>query len=74
MRDWSRSGGDRALLPEDEFGFLSAAVHAFNLVDRKIAASWMLRDNGELCRLAALRAGIIHKYVKGHTMRPFVGI
>jgi hypothetical protein len=31
----------------------------------------MLRDNGELCRLAALRAGIIHKYVKGHTMRPF---
>jgi len=58
-----------ALIPQDDFGFHSAAVRAFELVDRKIAASRMLLDNSELYRLAALRAGVIHKKVKGHDER-----
>ena len=40
------------------------AIDAVELVDNKVAASWMLHDNSELCWLAAPRAGVIHKKIK----------
>jgi hypothetical protein len=40
------------------------AARTVELVDRKVAASWMLLDNSELYWLAAPRAGIIHKKIK----------
>jgi len=58
------SGGD--LLSEDDPGRHTAALRAFEFVDRKVAASWMLVDMSQLYRLAASRAGIIHKQVKRH--------
>jgi hypothetical protein len=59
------SGGDY-MLSEEDSGPHTPAVRAFKLVDRKVAASWMLLDNSELYWLAASRAGIIHKKVKRH--------
>jgi hypothetical protein len=60
------SDGDN-LLSEQNFGLHTPAVRAFKLVDGKVAARWMLLDNGELYRLAASRAGIVHKKVKRHS-------
>jgi hypothetical protein len=66
------SDGDD-LLSEQNFGLHTPAVHAFKLVNGKVAARWMLLDNGELYRLAASRAGIIHKKVKRHSGRELRG-
>jgi hypothetical protein len=54
------------LLPEQDFGLHTSAVRAFEFVDGKVAARRMLLDHGELYRLAASRAGIIHEKVKRH--------
>jgi hypothetical protein len=59
------SCSDYALSKED-FGLYTAAVRAFKLVDRKVAASRMLFDNSDLYRLAAFWAGIIHEKIKRH--------
>jgi hypothetical protein len=61
----SPSGGGR-LLSEQDFGLHIAAVRAFKLVHRKVAARWVLLDSGELYWLAASWAGIVHKKVKRH--------
>jgi hypothetical protein len=54
------------VLSKEDFGLYSAAVRAFKLVDRKVAASRMLFDNSDLYRLAAFWAGIIHEKIKRH--------
>jgi hypothetical protein len=54
------------MLPEDDSGRHTGALRAFEFVDRKVTASWMLFDMSQLYRLAASRAGIIHKQVKRH--------
>ena len=55
---------DNCLLPEEGFGFYTPAIDTVELVDNKVAASWMLHDNSELYWLAASRAGVIHKKIK----------
>jgi hypothetical protein len=55
------------LLSEQDFGLHAPAVGAFKFVDGKVAARWMLLDNGELYRLAASRAGIVHEKIKRHS-------
>jgi hypothetical protein len=54
----------------DLAGSGDAAVRAFELVDRKIAMSWMLLDNSEPYWFAAPRAGIFHKKVERHGSAP----
>ena len=58
------SSQDNCLLPEEGFGFYTPAIDTVELVDNKVAASWMLHDNSELYWLAASRAGVIHKKIK----------
>jgi hypothetical protein len=42
------SGGDFALLPQEDFGFHGAAVCAFEAVNCQISANWMRPDHVEL--------------------------
>ena len=58
------SSDDNCLLPEQDLGFYTPAVRAVELVDSKVAASWMLLDNSEPYWLATSRAVIIHKKIK----------
>ena len=41
------SSGDDGLLPEQDLGFYTPAIRAVELVDSKIAATWMLLHNGQ---------------------------
>jgi len=41
------SSGDDGPLPEQDFGFYTPAIRAVELVDGKIAATWMLLHNGQ---------------------------
>jgi hypothetical protein len=61
---WAANSRDNCLLPEEDFGFYTPAVRAVELVDSKVAASWMLHDSSKLYWLAAPRAGVIHKKIK----------
>jgi hypothetical protein len=61
---WTASSHDNCLLPEEGFGLYTPTIDAVELVDSKVAASWMLHDNSELNWLAAPRAGVIHKKIK----------
>jgi len=38
------SSRDNCLLPEEGFGFYTPAIDTVELVDNKVAASWMLHD------------------------------
>jgi hypothetical protein len=58
---WLIGSGDNSLLPEGDFGFYMPAIRAIELMDSKIAASCVRLDGGQPLRLAALRAGIVHK-------------
>jgi len=42
------SGGVFALLPQEDFGFHSAAMRAVEAVYCKVRASWMRLDDGKL--------------------------
>ena len=55
-----------ALLPQEDFGFHSAAACVYELVDRKVATSWIWSNSSAVQRLVTLQAGIIHKEVKRH--------
>jgi hypothetical protein len=60
------SDGDNPFSEED-FGLHAPAIRAFKLMDREIAAGWMLLNHRKLYRLAASRTGIVHEKVKRHS-------
>ena len=46
------TAGDDGLLPEQDLGFYTPAIRAVELVDSKIAATWMLLVGIKLCSVA----------------------